>query len=122
MSHTLSIDNIKKVLVVIYSGEISFAEREEAVKEGIPLLSKSRCTRVLVDLRAAEMQACNAAEEARFASIISSEEVLRNCRTAFVVRPDQHDNDFIVMRATAKHYSGKQFTDIDAAYQWLAEE
>ena len=115
MSYTFTIDNIKKMFVVAYSGEVTLAEREKAIKEGTPVISKNRFTKVLVDLREAEIQSFSAAEDALFASMISGDEVLRNCKTAFVVRPDQHDNDFIVMRATAKHYSGKQFTDIDAA-------
>ena len=39
MSYTFTIDNIKKMFVVAYSGEVTLAEREKAIKEGTPVIA-----------------------------------------------------------------------------------
>ena len=121
MSYKLARDDTRAVIVVKYHGATSLRDRVAAVNDSIALLRQSGYRRVLVDISAARLSFESPDDESAFAEFISNNEVLKQCKTAFLAGTDQHSNDFIEILASAKHHNLDHFTHIDAAYEWLSK-
>jgi hypothetical protein len=119
MAFKITDDKERKIITVKYSGTITIDDRLQAVKEGTDLLCRTGYSSVLVDLSEATIKFKNPEEESKFAMIISSNDVLKNCKTAFLNKPGKRDNDYIEILARTRHYNFKSFTDLNEAYHWL---
>lgn len=122
MSYTIVVDDQRKLIRVKYSGVITLEDRAQAVEEGSGILSRSGYCKILVDLSDAVMAYQSPKEESEFAEILSSNEVLKHCKTAFLAKRKQSDNEFIEILAKVKQYNSEHFTDLNEAYKWLSED
>lgn len=118
---SITVDEDRRLVEVIYTGEVDLHERAAAVKAASEVLEEKGYRRVLVDLSNARMKANSPHEESWFANVLGRNPVLARSRTAYLARPDQTVNWFIGILAQARHYACKHCNDREAAYAWLMD-
>lgn len=119
MSYSITVDDQRTLIVVKYAGAVTLEERARGVNDGVALLNSTGYRNVLVDLSDSTVVFRDAEEQSNFATLLSSNEVLRHCKTAYLTGHGGHSNDYIEMLAYTRHFKCRHFTDIEAAYQWF---
>lgn len=118
--YTIELDDDRWIVVVKYSGMIDLRDRRQAVEAASKAIREKGFRKILVDFSNARMEIHAPEEESEFADLLSSHDVLMDCRTAYFSRPGQSINWFIEVLAQARHFPCRHFTDRELAYQWLA--
>ncbi len=119
MSYSIAVDDQQTLVVVKYAGTVTLEERARGVNESVVLLNSTGYRNVLVDLSASTVVFRSDEEQSNFATLLSGNEVLRECKTAYLTGHGGHSNDYIEMLAYIRHFKCRHFTDIEAAYQWF---
>ena len=121
MSYSISSDEEKQILYVQYADDVSIAERLAAVAELTNVNKQLGFTRILVDLRDARLVINNPQEQDDFVTSLSTNPVLKNCKTAYLSSTEHDSNYFIELLARARHFNCKHCTSEEHAYAWLLD-
>jgi hypothetical protein len=119
MAHEVSTDETHRMINVRYRGNISIDTRRQAMHETLALLEASGFRRILIDYVDAQYHLGTFAESNAFASTISNQPLLRQCRIAFVGSQGQQFNAVIETLADARRYPFRRFFDRESALAWL---
>lgn len=119
MSYSISVNDQRTLIVIKYAGAVTLEERARGVNESAALLDSTGYCNVLVDLSDSTVVFRSAEEQSNFATLLSNNEVLRHCKTAYLTGHGGHSNDYIEMLAYTRHFKCRHFTDIETAYQWF---
>ncbi len=118
MGYTITTKPKQRVTIVKYVGEIGLQIRETAVQEVTNIIMAFGYDSILVDLREAQIT-MSASEQCSFGTLLGDNKYFVDCRTAYLVKRDQHDNDFIETIALNRGYTFHTFTSELMAYEWL---
>lgn len=121
MSYNITVDDQRAMIAIKYAGAVTLEERARGVNDSVALLKSTGYRNMLVDLADSTVAFRDAEEQSNFASLLSSNDVLSQCKTAYLTDPGSHSNDYIEMLAYTRNFKCRHFTDIEAAYRWFAE-
>lgn len=119
MAYALTTDHQHQLIDVRYSHTVSIESRARAYQETLTLLAPTGYRRIMIDYVQAKAQAELFADINAFATAVSSDPVLRQCRIAFVGAPGQQFNTAVEALAEARHYPFRRFHERDPALAWL---
>ncbi|MBW3549261.1 MAG: hypothetical protein KY442_00155 [Proteobacteria bacterium] len=119
MAYTVSTDDGHELIDVRYRGCVSIGSRIQAMNETLVLLDSTGYRRIMVDYLEAKAHLDSLASASAFASLISSDPQLRQCRITFVGSRTQQFNAVVETLADARHYPFKRFYDRASALAWL---
>jgi uncharacterized protein GlcG (DUF336 family) len=94
MSYEFKLDSENQIIECEYTGDVTFDERMQAIKEGIKILQEKEYPRILINLVAAKMH-ISQQEKLELAKYISEQHALINARTAFLIRCEQTEREEI---------------------------
>lgn len=121
MAYAVATDHPRRLVDVRYTETVSIESRARAYQETLALLAPTGYRRILIDYVDAKPQAESFDDINAFASAISSDPILRQCRIAFVGARGQQFNTAVEALAAARHYPFKRFHDRDQALAWLSD-
>lgn len=119
-NYHITVNAERGVVEVAYSGRITLTDRANAVRDATAAVRQNGFERVLVDFSNARMDNHSPQQESVFADLLSRDETLAHCKTAFLSTPGQRINWFIELLARTRHFRCMHFHDRDDAYSWLA--
>lgn len=119
MPYTIQIDAEHGVLDLRYQGKISIAQRFEAWDQVKPILHDTGVRRILIDLTDATPVPEPLGRHSEFVARITSEPILLESHTAFVVASAHPLNHLIEVLADARHYPFSRFNTRADALAWL---
>lgn len=119
MAHAVITDETYELIDVRYRGSVSVADRLDAFRQSLALLGGTGYRRLLIDYLDAQHQLGTFDQINAFASTISNDPVLRQCRIAFVGNRSQQFNATVETLADARRYPFQRFFDRTAALAWL---
>jgi hypothetical protein len=94
MSYEFKLDSTNQIIECEYTGDVTFAERMQAIKEGIKILQDREYPKILINLVAAKMH-ISQQEKKQLAEYISEQHSLINVKTAFLIRCEQTEREEI---------------------------
>jgi len=118
--YSIDVDQERGIVIVNYVDVIDLTDRRQAVETATREAREKGFRKILVDFSEARMETHAPEEESEFADLLSSHDVLMDCRTAYLSRPGQSINWFIEVLAQARHFPCRHFTDREQAQAWLA--
>ena len=119
MSYEFKLDLEHAVVEAEYTGNVSFEERMQAIKEGISILQDREYPRILVNLVGAKMQ-FSKDEKIKLAEYISEQHALIKAKTAFLIRCEQTEREEVdeaVLRSG--DFISQVFYSRSKAIEWL---
>lgn len=122
MAYEVSTNHERQLIDVRYSGCVSIENRVTAMNETLGLLDRTGYRRILIDYNQAQTHMDSMASMSRFATLISSNAQLRQCRITFVGDRNQQFNAVIETLADARHYPFRRFYDRESAIAWLLSD
>lgn len=122
MAYEVSTNHQHQLIDVCYTGCVTIESRIAAMDETLALLDSTGYRRILIDYIEARAQLDSLASLSSFATLISSNAQLRQCRITFVGRQNQQFNAVIETLAEARHYPFRRFYDRESAIAWLLSD
>jgi hypothetical protein len=120
MSYQFKLDVENTIIEVEYTGIVGFAERKEAIKQGVLILQDREYPRILINLVGAEMQ-LSKEEKVELAKYVSKQHALIRVKTAFFIRCEQTEREEIdnaIVRP--EEFDSHVFYSRTEALDWLS--
>ncbi|MFP7723385.1 hypothetical protein [Lysobacter sp. A3-1-A15] len=112
-------DTLRGIIDVRYWDCVPVEQREAAFKETSALLGEGAPCRILIDFSNARQTAEPLARVSGFASRLAADEMLRQCRIAFVGPETSRFNMALETLAGARGYAFHRFFGRGDALEWL---
>ena len=117
MPYDVRVMDERPVIVAVFSGIVTIAERLEAMQAIVQCSAKTGAVRLLADFRGAHAEVEPEAETGAYAQRLAGEPVLRKMTIAYVGSPEQTSGVETV--AALRGYFYQRFPDASSALRWL---
>ena len=111
--------NLEKGFVhLVYSGDVTLEERQQAKDAVFALCFEKNLHRSLVDLRGSNIQ-MSEADIIKFADSFKNTKIPENYRLAGIADPDNQKENILDILIATEGINIKYFLDFDSAVSWL---
>ena len=121
MAYRVSLDTLRGILDVRYWDCVPVEQRQAAFEQTSALLAEGAPRRILIDFSGARQTAEPLSRVSDFASRLAADEVLRQCRIAFIGPASSRFNIALETLSSARGYAFRRFFDREEGLAWLHE-
>lgn len=121
MPYFIQADSSWGLITVSYKEKVDLAQRISATKDVCRLIENWNSVRILVDVRAIQME-MTLEEQEQFGRYIATRDELEKAKVAVLHKSDYNPNVIIDTFAYLNGYNVVAFTDDSEAQDWLRDE